>query len=72
MTISTYAVSLFAGYVIGSLVAYILWRFVRKPDGYFIVNLVNPEDEMFKLQIDVPLEELPKVKYLIFRVKKVQ
>lgn len=72
MTISTYAVPLFVGYVIGCLVAYILWRFVRKPDGYFIVNLVNPEDEMFKLQIDVPLEELPKVKYLIFRVRRVQ
>ena len=72
ISIGTFAGLLFAGYIIGSLVAYILWKFVRRPDGYFLVNLVNPEDEMFKMQIDIPLEDLPKAKYLIFRVRKVQ
>lgn len=72
MTISVYAVPLLVGYVIGCLVAYILWRFIKRPDGYFFVNLVNPEDEMFKMQIDIPLEDLPNAKYLIFKVKKIQ
>lgn len=74
MTISfgAFAIPLFVGYVIGLLVAYFMRRFIRKPDGYFIVNLVNPEEEMFKMQIDVPLEELPNTKYLIFQVKKIQ
>lgn len=72
MIISTYVVPLLIGYALGSLIVYILWRFVKRPDGYFLVNLVNPEDEMFKMQIDIPLEDIPKAKYLIFRVKKVQ
>ena len=72
MIISTCVVPLLIGYALGSLIAYILWRFVKRPDGYFLVNLVNPEDEMFKMQIDIPLEDIPKAKYLIFRVKKVQ
>lgn len=72
ISIGEFAVPLLIGYVVGCLVAYISWRFARKPDGYFVVNLVNPEDEMFKMQIDIPLEDLPNAKYLIFKVKKIQ
>ena len=70
MTSTTLA--LLIGYIFGCLVTNLLWRFVRRADGYFFVNLVNPEDEMFKMQIDVPLEKLPDAKYLIFKVKKIQ
>ena len=69
-SIITFFIVGLAGFVLGML--YVEFMYYRKPDGYFIVNLVNPEDEMFKMQIDVPLEELPKAKYLIFKVRKVQ
>lgn len=72
ISFGAFAIPLLIGYIIGLLVAYFLHRFVRKPDGYFFVNLINPNDEVFKMQIDVPLEELPNVKYLIFKVKKIQ
>ena len=44
----------------------------KKPDGIFYINLTNPTEESMKLQIDVPIEELPKQKYLIFKIKKTQ
>ena len=64
------AVIFLIGIGIGALIAYV--QFINRPDGYFFVNLINPEDEMFKMQIDIPLEDLPEVKYLIFKVKKIQ
>lgn len=65
-------VILLIGCTIGMLAAYLTWTFFKIPDGYFFVNLTNPEDEMFKMQIDIPLEQVPDAKYLIFKVKKVQ
>lgn len=65
-------VILLIGCTIGMLAAYLAWTFFKIPDGYFFVNLVNPEDEMFKMQMDIPLEQVPDAKYLIFKVKKIQ
>ncbi len=48
------------------------WRMTRRLDGRFFVNLTDPEDEMFRMQIDIPLEQLPDAKYLIFKVEKTQ
>ena len=48
------------------------WRMKRRLDGRFFVNLANPEDEMFRMQIDIPLEQLPDAKSLIFKVEKIQ
>jgi hypothetical protein len=65
------ALSVIVGFLLGILAS----KFhadTKKPDGYFFINFVNPEDELFKLQIDVPIEELPNTKRLIFRVKKMQ
>lgn len=70
-TITVLASIIFAvGMLIGALIAY--RETVRRPDGYFFVNLINPNDEMFKMQIDIPLEKMPEAKYLIFKVKKIQ
>ena len=59
--------SILLGFLIGNVFTSLY--LTRKPDGYFFVNLTDPEDEMFKLQIDVPLEQIPKEKRLIFKVK---
>ncbi len=62
---------LIMGFLIGLIFSLVCWV-SRRPDGYFFVNLTDPNDEMFKMQIDVPLEELPAADYLIFKVKKTQ
>ena len=49
---------------------YAIWRIRRKPDGVFLVNFSNPEDDMFKMRIDVPIEAIPEAKYLIFKIEK--
>ena len=59
-----------AWFIMGCIFA--TWRMRRRLDGRFFVNLTNPEDEMFRMQIDIPLEQLPDAKYLIFKVEKTQ
>lgn len=59
-----------SGFILGMVYTYFMY--FRKLDGIFLVNLTNPNEEMFKMQIDIPLEDLPNAKYLIFQVKKVQ
>ena len=62
---------LIMGFLIGLIFSFVCWV-ARRPDGYFFVNLTNPNEEMFKMQIDIPLEELPAADYLIFTVRKTQ
>ncbi len=44
----------------------------KKPDGIFYLDLMNPNEETMRLQIDVPIEEIPNQQYLIFRIQKTQ
>ena len=41
----------------------------KRPDGIFYIDLQDPNEETLKLQIDLAIEEIPKQKYLIFRVQ---
>lgn len=60
------AVSVIVGFLIGKF--HMVRVMSRNIDGIFHVNLGDPNEEMFKLQIDVPLEKIPGQKYLIFKV----
>lgn len=51
-------------------IAYSYWYTSKHTDGQFIVNLNNPEEDMFKMVIDVPLEDIPSKNYLIFKIHK--
>lgn len=44
----------------------------KKPDGMFFVNFSDPEDEFFKMRIDIPIEDIPSQKYLVLKVQKTQ
>lgn len=44
----------------------------KKPDGIFFVNLSDPEADTFRMQIDVPVEDIPGQKYLVLKVQKTQ
>lgn len=64
------AIATCAGFILGSMYSTLTAK--KNIDGLFIVNLSDPNDETFKLQIHTPLEKIPDAKYLIFKVKKVQ
>lgn len=57
-------------FVMGAITSYL--AMTNKPDGLFVVNLYDIDEDPFKLQIDVPLEEIPDMKYLIFKIRKIQ
>ena len=59
---------LFIGFIMGYIHAVI--KTAKDPDGIFFVNLDDPNEEFFKLQIDLAVESIPKAKYLIFKVQK--
>lgn len=61
---------LIAGFILGMIHARNIMT--KKPDGIFYLNLSDPNEETMKLQIDVPIEEIPRQKYLIFRIQKTQ
>lgn len=42
----------------------------KNPDGIFFIDLENPNEDTMKLQIDLAIEEIPRQKYLIFKVQK--
>ena len=60
---------LFAGFILGYINAAL--KMTKNPDGIFFVNLKDPNEEVMKLQIDLAVEEIPKAKYLIFKVQKI-
>lgn len=41
---------------------------IKKRDGIFVVNTTDPEKDVFKLEIEVPVSVIPTKKYLIFHV----
>lgn len=61
---------LIAGFILGMVHARNIMT--KKPDGIFYLDLMNPNEETMRLQIDVPIEEIPKQKYLIFRIQKTE
>lgn len=60
---------LFVGFILGYIHAAL--KMTKNPDGIFFVNLKDPNEEVMKLQIDLAVEEIPKAKYLIFKVQKI-
>lgn len=44
----------------------------KVPDGTFFINLQDPNEETMKLQIDLAIEEIPRQKYLIFKIQKTE
>lgn len=59
---------LFIGFLIGYIFA--ARKMTKNPDGVFMVNLDDPDEEVFKLRIDLAVEEIPNTKYMIFKVQK--
>lgn len=58
--------ALLAVFFLGMACAY--WKMNRKPDGIFRVNTVDPDKDVFSVEIHIPLAELPTKKTLYFKV----
>lgn len=42
-----------------------------KPDGYFRVDTMNPDKDVFTLELTCPIGEIPAKEYVIFQVTNV-
>lgn len=56
------------GIMIG-LVIMIIPKFLRKPDGELVIDLSNPDKDLYQLRFETPLEKLPDRKKVIFKIK---
>ena len=44
---------------------------VLKRDGVFVVNTTNPDTDVFSLEIECPLGDIPQKKMLIFEIRNI-
>ena len=66
--ILTILICIGAGFILGMI--YCNYMIRKHPDGMFFVNLTNPEEEVFSLRIDLPVEDIPSAKYLLLKIQK--
>lgn len=60
----------FAGIIVGALSTRTIAIYMRKkPDGKFCINLSNPDKDVYSLELDTPLSEVPKKNTLVLSVK---
>lgn len=61
-----YVISLIVGLVIGGLVTSVY--IFHKPAGYMVIDLTNPEKDIYRIEMEIPLEKIPGRKFLILGV----
>ncbi len=49
----------------------LLFYLIRKPKraGTFVINTTNPDKDVYSLNFDIPLGDIPKKKRIVFDVK---
>ena len=56
-------------YIFGILIGVVVTKLFEKKDGELVIDLSNPEKDLYQLRFETGLEELPKRKKVIFKVK---
>ena len=56
-------------YIFGILIGVVIPKLFEKKDGELVIDLSNPEKDLYQLRFETPLEELPKRKKVIFKIK---
>ena len=56
-------------YIFGILIGVIIAKLFQKKDGELVIDLSNPEKDLYQLRFETPLEKLPNRKKVIFKVK---
>ncbi len=56
-------------YIFGILIGVVIAKLFQKKDGELVIDLSNPEKDLYQLRFETPLEELPKRKTVTFKIK---
>ena len=56
-------------YIFGILIGVVISKLFQKNDGELVIDLSNPEKDLYQLRFETPLEELPKRKKVTFKIK---
>ena len=56
-------------YIFGILIGVVIAKLFQKKDGELVIDLSNPEKDLYQLRFETPLEELPKRKKVVFKIK---
>ena len=56
-------------YIFGILIGVAIAKLFQKKDGELVIDLSNPEKDLYQLRFETPLDELPKRKKVIFKIK---
>ena len=65
-----YTLVLIISFVLNTILSIIVQRIVRpKRAGTLVINTTNPDKDVYSLNFDIPLGEIPKRKRIVFDVK---
>ena len=56
-------------YIFGILIGIVIAKLFQKKDGELVIDLSNPDKDLYQLRFETPLEDLPKRKKVIFKIK---
>lgn len=54
-------------FILGIIVGYSITR-LKKPDGRFVIDLSDPEKDVYSLELDCDLAKLPIKRYIILKI----
>lgn len=56
-------------YIFGILIGVLIAKLFQKKDGELVVDLSNPDKDLYQMRFETPLEDLPKRKKVVFKIK---
>ena len=56
-------------YIFGILIGVVISKLFQKKDGELVIDLSNPNKDLYQLRFETPLDELPNRKKVIFKIK---
>ena len=56
-------------YIFGILIGVVIAKLFQKKDGELVIDLSNPDKDLYQMRFETPLEDLPKRKNVIFKIK---
>lgn len=58
------------GFILGVLVGWLVSKLDIKYDGIFHINTSDPNKDVFRLEVGIPIGSIYGKKYIVFKVKK--
>lgn len=58
------------GAAIGLLIGF--WLFTPKPDGAMVLDETDPEKDLYRLELTIPIDDIPKRRFITLKVKQLR